>query len=440
MHPAPDGTSDDLPEAQPAEPPAPEAAAELPDTGRRLVEALTEQLAAGQVETLYSLQTAAAQLRRHTAAVTSASEAVAASLSGFSERVANEVSQGFAALLREATASIGEHLTTEVEASTSELRDAAQTHAQAVASQLDATSGHLSTVLDAAVTRTDDARQGLEWVAQQGAQQLVAAADALADHRAAGEAALTVAGKQFADQVATAGNDVLQHLRDGLQELVAQAGQAREEIEQVLRDTRAAAETELTALRQQVEAAERREESVGERLQAHVEQLVARTDATVSQSLTHLRAVADALLERDAMLERRTVLQEGGASTKRLRDRIFRGMAVAKEQPVARPAPAPTPAAEPTPASRAAAPKAGVPEPPPAPAPAKKAAPTKVTAAKAPAKKAPTKAPAKAAANKAAPTKVTAAKAPAKKRPAATPAKAAPELTPEPTRAQEEQA
>src|SRR4051812_1479010 len=123
MHPAPDGTSDDPPEAHPASgPPSPE----LPDTGRRLVEALTEQLAAGQVETLYSLQTAAAQLRRHTAAVTGASEALAGSLSGFTERIAGEVSQGFAALLREATASIGEHLTTEVEASTSELRAAAQ--------------------------------------------------------------------------------------------------------------------------------------------------------------------------------------------------------------------------------------------------------------------------------------------------------------------------
>jgi hypothetical protein len=179
----------------------------------------------------------------------------------------------------------------------------------------------------------------------------------------------------------------MQHLRDGVQALIAHAATARDEIEEVMLEARKAAEAELIALRKQIQAAERREETVAERLEQHVEALVARTDATVAQSLTHLRGVADALLERDAHLEKRradefarvldTVLREGGAGTRKLRDRIFRGMEAAKQQPIAA-----------VPAEPVTPPKKAAPSAPTKKAPTKKA-PAKKASKKAPAKRAP---------------------------------------------------
>jgi hypothetical protein len=385
--------------------PQPEPHEELAASGRRLVESLTAQLADGQVETLYSLQTVAAQVRRHTSAVTTATDSLADSLRGLTDKVAAEVQQGFHALLREAHTSIGEQLAAEVDAGSTELRAASQDHATLIAAQLEATSTHLAALYDGAVARTEDARQGLEWVARQGAEQLTAAATSLKEHRTEGEAALAAAGTQASEQIRTAVGEALQLLRDGVRDLLGQAAAAREEMDSVLLDARKAAEEELIALRKQIQAAEHREEAVAERLQGHVEQLVARTDATVAASLTHLRGVADALLERDAQLERRrtdefarvleTVLREGGASTRKLRDRILRGMDKPKQ-----PSPVPVvgtvtevPAAEP--AGESAAPVV----------PPRPTRPAKATAKRAPAKKAPAKkAPAKrAAAKKAAP-------------------------------------
>ena len=386
---------------------------ELETSGRRLVETLAAQLADGQVETLYTLQTAAAQVRRHAAAVTGATESLTDSLTTLTDRVADEVRQGFAVLLQQAHAAIGEQLAAEIDASSTELRGAAHDHAQLVASQLEVTSTHLSSLYDGVVARTEDARQGLEWVAAQGAEQLTAAAATLAGHRTEGEAALAQAGEALAERVqavaSTVGADLqasaeaaLQHLRDGVQALISHAATARDEIEEVMLEARKAAEAELIALRKQIQAAERREETVAERLEQHVEALVARTDATVAQSLTHLRGVADALLERDAHLEKRradefarvleTVLREGGAGTRKLRDRIFRGMEAAKQQPIAA-VPAPEPArdvpAEPVTPPKKAAPSAPIKKAPTKKAPAKKASSNKAPSKKAPAKKAP---------------------------------------------------
>jgi hypothetical protein len=211
-------------------------------------------------------------------------------------------------------------------------------------------------------------------------------------------------------------------LRETVEGLLAHADAARAELDAAMVSARKAAEEELAVLRKQIQAAERREEAVAERLQKHVEDLVERTQADVTQSLNHLRGVADALLERDAQLEKRRadefarvlqiVLSESGASTRRLRDRIFRGMESAKAAPPMASTPEPTvstpparrvsrpaPQLQPEAAARAEGPEA----PAPAPKPAKKAAakpPVKkapATVKKAPAKKAPTakKAPAK---------------------------------------------
>jgi hypothetical protein len=391
---------------------------ELEASGRRLVETLAAQLADGQVETLYTLQTAAAQVRRHAAAVTGATESLTDSLTTLTERVADEVRQGFAVLLQQAHAAIGEQLAAEVDASSTELRGAAQDHARLVASQLEVTSTQLSSLYDGVVARTEDARQGLEWVAAQGAEQLTAAAATLAGHRTEGEAALAQAGEALAERVqavaSTVGADLqasaeaaMQHLRDGVQALIAHAATARDEIEEVMLEARKAAEAELIALRKQIQAAERREETVAERLEQYAEALVARTDATVSQSLTHLRGVADALLERDAHLEKRradefarvleTVLREGGAGTRKLRDRIFRGMDAAKQQPIVA-VPAPEPARDAPERARDA--------------PAEPVTPPKKAATKKAAPKTPTKAPTKP------PTKTPSKKAAAKKAPA----------------------
>src|SRR5262249_28316687 len=145
------------------------------------------------------------------------------------------------------------------------------------------------------------------------------------------------------DQLAAAAADGLRLLRDGANEVLDQIRGAQEDLREQLAEGRRAAAQELDALQQQVAAAERREESGRERLDGHVSALVERTDATVATSLSRLQAVAEALLERDARQEKErvdefarvleTVLREGGSSTRRLRDRIFRGMENAKAQP-----------------------------------------------------------------------------------------------------------
>ena len=432
--------------------------------GQRLVDALRDQFADGQVEALYSLQTAAAQLKQHTQSLVGAAAAHSATLQDLIEQVVarttSEVSSSLQRILAETQASIGEQLAAEVDASSTELRGAAQDHAQAVASQLEVTSNHLTSLYDGVVARTEDARQGLEWVAQQGAEQLTAAASTLHQHRveteqaiaASGQAmterlqdgratldaaaesvaarlatsqdSLAATGEALTDQVRAAGAGAQSDLaagaesaggivRETIEALLAQATAARDELHAVMLDARKAAEEELIALRKQIQAAEQREEAVAVRLQKHVEDLVARTDATVAQSLHRLRAVADALLERDAQLERRradefarvlqSVLSEGGASTRRLRDRIFRGMEAAKAAPPSRVSPDPVVSSPPEQ---------------PLPKPAAQPAEDVVTAA------APTKTPAKKTPAKKAPAKKAVSKAPAKKAP--TPKKSAP--------------
>jgi hypothetical protein len=371
--------------------------AEFRAGGEGMVRALDDKLAAKQSTTARKLEAAAEQMTTHASEAVAAADAMAALLSGFADRVADAVFDGVRSLISEATTHIGEQLAAEVDASSAELRGAALDHAQAVTSQLEATSSQLGSLFGEAATRADEARAGLESVS-----------GALVKHRVASEAALTHAGDTLTtrlreaavaaqEQLRSAALAAVEEIRAGVQVALSETARAREEMTAVLVDARRAAEEELVVLRKQVQAAERREESVAERLQLQVDELVARTDTTVGQSLTHLRLVADALLERDAGLEKRradefarvleTVLKEGGASTRKLRDRIFRGMSAAQQ---ATPAPAPTAAPEPP---EPPAPKGTAPQPkrnPPA-KPRATQAPTEKPVAAAPRKRAPAK-------------------------------------------------
>ena len=416
----------DQPEGDPLE--------EFRAAGQRLVDALRDQFADGQAESLYSLQTASAQLRTHTEAITSAAATLVGSLKTGSAEITSHVTEALQGVLAETQASIGEQLAAEVDASSAELRGAAADHAQTVATQLKTTSTHLSELYESAAARAEHARQGLEWVAQQGAEQLTAAAATLTQHRTAAEEGLaaaaedltsrTAAGRQSLvesaeslagqlqeaaararTEITAAADSAAEALHATMETLLARTMGVRDVIDDALVEGRKAAEAELTALRKQVESAERREQAVTERLQQHVEELVARTDATVAQSLNHLRAVADALLERDAQLEKRradefarvlqVVLAEGGASTRRLRDRIFKGMESAKAAPPVPPAPAPEPSWAPAPEQptepRTTTGQAELPKKAPAKATTKKAPAQKAPAKKAPAKQPPAK-------------------------------------------------
>jgi hypothetical protein len=111
--------------------PATELLAAFEASGRRLVAALVEQLAAGQVEILHGLHTAGAVVGHRTAELT---EAVAA----MTETVEVEVAAGFERLLAEVLATIGERLHDEVEVSVGELGDAARHAADSIGAQLTA--------------------------------------------------------------------------------------------------------------------------------------------------------------------------------------------------------------------------------------------------------------------------------------------------------------
>jgi hypothetical protein len=188
---------------------------QLRRTGQQLVDALRDQFADGQAEALYSLQTAAAQLRSHLVAIERLTHDLA-------ERTSRQVSRALERQLAHTHAALGEQLANEVDMSTADLREAAREHAHAVAAQLSATGEHLTSLYDGAVTRTEDARQGLEWVAQQGAEQLTQAARALAEARIGLEDAVTAAGVAVRDQIAAATEDALRRLRDGADELLAE--------------------------------------------------------------------------------------------------------------------------------------------------------------------------------------------------------------------------
>jgi hypothetical protein len=116
-------------------------------------------------------------------------------------RTTAEVSEALRQILADTHASIGEQLAAEVDASSAELRGASQDHAQTIASQLEVTSNHLTALYEAAASRAEDARQGLEWVAQQGAEQLTAAATALQQHRIETEEGIAGSGQAMADRL-----------------------------------------------------------------------------------------------------------------------------------------------------------------------------------------------------------------------------------------------
>lgn len=112
--------------------PAAELRAAFEASGRRLVDALVEQLAAGQVESLSTLHTAGAVVGRRTAELTQAVGALTATIEA-------EVAAGFERLLAEVLATIGERLHDEVQVSVDELRDAARQTVDSIGAQLTAT-------------------------------------------------------------------------------------------------------------------------------------------------------------------------------------------------------------------------------------------------------------------------------------------------------------
>jgi len=185
--------------------------AALESAGAQLVDALRDQFVDGQAEALYSLQSAAAQLRRH-----------AATIEQLSDVTTQQVSSALRRILAEVQASFGERLAAEVDAGSAELRASAAEHAHAVAAQLEATGTHLASLYDAAVVRTEDARKGLEWVAQTGAEQLTAAAASLEQARVATEQALSAAGDALRAQLAAATDESLRRLRQGTDALLAE--------------------------------------------------------------------------------------------------------------------------------------------------------------------------------------------------------------------------
>jgi hypothetical protein len=277
--------------------------AELRRAGERIVDALRDQVADGQAETLHSLSSAAHDLRQQLDQVLRAgqelSQATTAMTAEVGERVSALLTQGVEEGLREGRQG---------------LADFAGQTAKAAA----------------------DAHTAMEWAVSNGEDRLTEAAADLAEQRTQLEKALAAGGDALVKKVRAAAVTATELIQVEAADAVTLLEGAFATAQTFLVDSERATAARLAVLRQQVTAAERREGAVAERLQAQLDALVARLDATAGASLGRLEAVAESLALREQALEARradefvrvlsALLSEGGAGGRRLRDRLRRGI------------------------------------------------------------------------------------------------------------------
>lgn len=253
--------------------------------GQRLVDALRDQVADGQVETLLTLQTAATALQRQ-------STEVAGSVAAMTGDVLAEVAAGVEALLQELLATLGERVAEETDETTRSLTRSAEK----VAKQLSGAEKALRTVTELATGRAEQVRLALEAATAALAAQADRTEAAFDRAGAALEERLRATALEAEERIATATDAAVQALRVVGVETERQLAAARVEADATL-------DEHLAALKTQLAAQVRRDGTVAARLQQQVEALVERTDATAGRTVELLQQAVSDLQERDRALE-----------------------------------------------------------------------------------------------------------------------------------------
>jgi hypothetical protein len=317
--------------------------AEQARQGELLAEALTAQVADGQVESLHSLQSAAAAVRRHSQALSEAGAALGRTAEDVASRISQVVGDD---LLRQVSAAgeqistaavgrlqvelqdLGERLDGVVRTGTDRLREGTEGSASRLLEHLQRT----ETVISAASDRAQAAHDALDWAAQEVALRLEVATQALEGQSSATDDALRATGAHVAEQVrltaleveariqaaaaaavqrmAEAADDAEARLLDAGEQVAALAAQSVEALEQsatALRDeaeqrTAAFGESAAVVLKELEKlqrAQERRDRDAGTRLDARA----AKAEASLAAAATSFQAQLDRLAERDAALE-----------------------------------------------------------------------------------------------------------------------------------------
>lgn len=401
--------------------------------GRHLVEALSDQLADGQVETLYTLQTAASALRQRAGEVvaltdelTSVADVAVKQVSkALSEDLAERLAQVTAVLEQGSTAAVtgvaarlvqqvagdadalAARVTEQVESSGAALRETVDAGLERISASLGETHTAVTDMAAASALRVEEAEQSLTWAA--GALDSAVAKtgvtlgartreldDVLRDAGTASAARLGDVGRLVMHQVEAAGRaaedgiaqatfEAEARLTAAREQLVGTAEQAVDGIERAGRamaeEITSTAQAFLSGLTTRVKALEKRDATLDARLEDRVALLVQTSEARLVAATERLEREADRLGARDEQLERQRaeefvrvlddVLSRAGAKGRDLRGRVL-GVLERRPAPAAPPPAAPTVprAPEPAAASPARAPALAAD----APAPAKAAA------------------------------------------------------------------
>jgi hypothetical protein len=380
---------------------------------RRLVDALVDQLAAGQVETLYSLQTVTTAVRRSTTQLQAAAvapveqltqilstlDACLAALSTTAERVADDVRQHVQEQIGQQLSEFRESL---VQTTQSAVDDVRATNDQALTRFHDVTQQAV-TDLEAQTETMHGARDSL----------VTAAQSAVDDVRATSQEAVTglyTATQDSVGRVEATNEQALARFHEVTQQAVADLEARTETLLAVSSETltgieyagtilvnafTARIEGFFATLDQTMLVQNQRDNKLEKTLEGRIDRLVSRSETTIAQLTERLRDETDRLAQRDVEQEQArasafvSVLEGllarvGGRS--KLRDRVrdvIAGERTSAPEGAATPTPTPTPAADPGPqvTSQAAppAPRKAKPEPQPTVA-AAKAAPRKAAA------------------------------------------------------------
>lgn len=294
--------------------------------GGRLVEALAAQLAEGQVETLHSLQSASAMVRRHVVELRQSADAAArasASIAQAADAVADRLGRTVAEDLAARVSAVGEVVTESMSARldadvdavagrladlvsswTQQLQESGERTAASVLDHLERAEVAMASASDGAASTAAAAQEALDGAAWQVATRLETATAAM-DGQAAG---ITRSADALADRAQSLVDDVSRHLAAGGDAVTtAMAERLRADVDEL-----AGRLADLVGSRAQElqESGERAAASVVDHLERAELVIAAASSAAAQQAAAAQEALDWAAAEVASRLETATVAME----------------------------------------------------------------------------------------------------------------------------------
>ena len=243
------------------------------DRGRSLVNALTDQLAAGQTETLYGLQTAAKTVRDRGVAL---------------ERLASELPQELAAQLREVVSDLVQAIREDLGAQQEQYLSVLRESARATGAQLSTELEHAATSVVESAGRAKASQTAVRAAAVAAVEALEAATAAFADDAAGVIQAMTAVGEGFIGRLFQV-LDERDAREQELDDLLAQrVDQLTQQAEKRLKAITAAMDAQLRRLEQR-DLTERASNAAA--LQAVVDRLLAEPRGRLRELRSGLKGV-----------------------------------------------------------------------------------------------------------------------------------------------------